>query len=430
MEEEHDDASLPLANELPAPSWIKNGIILFVLDGLKSVPYPAVTKSNPFFSDGEWHVTIKYETSCETKDVECSRCIQLEEQGRPSRETKKRMLYSPNHSSTSRKKQKKVKVEPKQSGGWQQKYHWPPAIIDLSGGNDDSSSPSSDLSSEGATPLSGVARMSPPEEESSDEDDRPVHGNGFVSPGPKKKKGPGRPKKYPLSDRHYGKSSTTNKKGPGRPKKQRPSQHEAPSSRRAYVPQISDESLLTDGSSKVDSERSKKPTAAQRKQEEAKREKCKEQFEAAEKALSNFSYTTEEIKAALEEIGPPFTKLQTAAAEIQRKQKEIANGEEQDGRRGRIEPEIGMQIRKSFDGTVYKGIVVAEEEVIKNGKRVMVWIVVYEDGDQEDLEIDELMRYRYPKPDMAKCRGRPMQALELFCGKWPTRIHRAPLSYP
>ena len=56
--------------------------------------------------------------------------------------------------------------------------------------------------------------------------------------------------------------------------------------------------------------------------------------------------------------------------------------------------------------------------MIKNGKLVKVWKVVYEDGDDEELDWEELLRWhvRTPDPDLSNIRGRAMQALELFCG--------------
>jgi hypothetical protein len=147
-----------------------------------------------------------------------------------------------------------------------------------------------------------------------------------------------------------------------------------------------------------------------------KREKSKKQFRAAKKALINFgSYTLEEIDSKLREIGPPYTKLQAVALAIQRDRKRNSS----EARLGVFQVDLGMIVRKPFDGTEYEGMVVykhkGETELNDGVSLGDTWRVVYEDGDEEDLQYDELLRFRHPKPEFSRCRGRAMQCLELFC---------------
>jgi hypothetical protein len=152
-----------------------------------------------------------------------------------------------------------------------------------------------------------------------------------------------------------------------------------------------------------------------------KREKSKKQFRAAKKALINFgSYTLEEIDSKLREIGPPYTKLQAVALAIQRDRKRNSS----EARLGVFQVDLGMIVRKPFDGTEYEGMVVykhkGETELNDGVSLGDTWRVVYEDGDEEDLQYDELLRFRHPKPEFSRCRGRAMQCLELFCVR---RVH-------
>lgn len=388
-----DEGEDTTQNLPPPPPWIRRGIVLKVTDGNKSIEYVADTKSDPFLCDDIWFVTIRYSVSFEQKDVECSRCIpiDLEEDRR----------------STLRRRAAIVKVEEMKgkAANKKQRVHGPPPMIDLTSLTDSSDDELKSLSSfsfsseadrdcEPAADASdeveqlSVARMPPPEEY--DGDESAAFGDFFpVTPSPNRSKVPKR-------------------RGLGRP------------GGSGSVAQVSDELFGTDESDE-DSDMNKKPAArnlskevnyADVEEDEGEEEEPEnaEKFEAAKKILGNLSYSTKEVEAALHEIGPPYTKLQTAALEIQRKRSK---------QNSLFDVEIGMVIRRPFLGKEYEGVVLykVEEETRKNGVVVDVWHVVYSDGDQEDLDYDELLRFRCPRPEMPECLGRPMQGLELFCGE-------------
>lgn len=90
-------------------------------------------------------------------------------------------------------------------------------------------------------------------------------------------------------------------------------------------------------------------------------------------------------------------------------------------------PTYGMAVRKMFEGRYYFGKVISTDpfnvtrpvtDSAKRDQTVPVWKVEYEDGDQEDMELDELLRVRIGRPRLpAPVRGRAFQMLELFSGR-------------
>jgi hypothetical protein len=151
-------------------------------------------------------------------------------------------------------------------------------------------------------------------------------------------------------------------------------------------------------------------------QETEEKEKRMKQFQNAKDALQNFELSAKHIEQVLKKFGPPYTYVEAATLELQRRQNKSKTKEALE----HFKVEIGMLIQKPFNGKLYEGIVICEvhDKVIKSGKLVKVWQVAYEDGDFEELDYDEVLRYRICTPDPARSniRGRALQALELFCG--------------
>jgi hypothetical protein len=71
-----------------------------------------------------------------------------------------------------------------------------------------------------------------------------------------------------------------------------------------------------------------------------------------------------------------------------------------------------------FSGAYYNGVVSRDAEWMDD-KRVWSWKVIYEDGDEEDMEFHELHEYSEDRPTRAlpPCLGRKLNCLELFSGK-------------
>jgi hypothetical protein len=151
-------------------------------------------------------------------------------------------------------------------------------------------------------------------------------------------------------------------------------------------------------------------------QETEEKEKRMKQFQNAKDALQNFELSAKHIEQVLKKFGPPYTYVEAATLELQRRQNKSKTKEALE----HFKVEIGMLIQKPFNGKLYEGIVICEvhDKVIKSGKLVKVWQVAYEDGDFEELDYDEVLRYRIctPDPALSNIRGRALQALELFCG--------------
>jgi hypothetical protein len=147
--------------------------------------------------------------------------------------------------------------------------------------------------------------------------------------------------------------------------------------------------------------RNSSPRAA-RTEEKKKRMK---QFQNAKDALRNFEFSAKHIEQVLKKFGPPYTCLQAATLELQRRQNKSKTKEALE----HFKVEIGMLIQKPFHGKLYEGIVICEvqDKVIKNGKLVKVWQVSYEDGDSEELDYDEVLRYHIctPDPPLSNIRG-------------------------
>jgi hypothetical protein len=132
--------------------------------------------------------------------------------------------------------------------------------------------------------------------------------------------------------------------------------------------------------------------------------------------------TDEEVVAALETVGPPYG--MQAVTEAVHKARDAQNYAEPSS--GLFNPEIGIKLRKLFDGKNWYGTVTGDEEVVDEPsevegqppRKVKVWQVTYDDGDIDDMTWQELFKYRADRPSRgAPCRGRVLQCLELFSGE-------------
>jgi len=138
----------------------------------------------------------------------------------------------------------------------------------------------------------------------------------------------------------------------------------------------------------------------------------------AKKSLCQMpNVSPDEAEEALRVVGYPYG-LQGAMQEIQQMRSEAMRVSNP----GTFQPKVGTKIRKPFDGKDHYGEIKEEVEEpawnAKKRKHVKVWTVLYEDGDMEDMEWGELLRYRIDRSNIpALCRGRQLQCLELFCGK-------------
>ncbi len=113
------------------------------------------------------------------------------------------------------------------------------------------------------------------------------------------------------------------------------------------------------------------------KEAEEKKKRMK-QFQNAKDALRNFEFSAKHIEQVLKKFGPPYTFLQAATLELQRRQN--------------------------------KSKTKVQDKVIKSGKLVKVWQIAYEDGDSEELDYDEVLHYHIctPDPPLSNIRGRAL----------------------
>jgi hypothetical protein len=134
-----------------------------------------------------------------------------------------------------------------------------------------------------------------------------------------------------------------------------------------------------------------------------------------------------EIKKALAEVGPPFdfNTVFLKVREIQGQGKDHWRGE------GTFVVTKGFKIRKNFFFVNNEGkeeyrpfvgeVISMQPKKRRNdvlGKVVDVWSVRYTDNDVEDMEKREIYRHRADRDHLPPpVLGRPMQFLELFCGK-------------
>ncbi|GKY91991.1 hypothetical protein MPSEU_000170700 [Mayamaea pseudoterrestris] len=83
-------------------------------------------------------------------------------------------------------------------------------------------------------------------------------------------------------------------------------------------------------------------------------------------------------------------------------------------------PCIGMKVRKMFDGEYFMGKVTGVRflDANEDGKKVQAWQVTHEDGDQEEMEYHELLKFRQNRDRIVSpLLGQSFRALELCCGR-------------
>ena len=121
------------------------------------------------------------------------------------------------------------------------------------------------------------------------------------------------------------------------------------------------------------------------------------------------------VEAALREVGPPYGHNQVLEC-IQRMREDHA---EYKAKASRFRPEIGTKIRKCYQGIQYLGEITSGSKWLTNseGRNVKCWEVTYEDGGQDDLSWNGLLKARADRPLRPHpVRGRPLYCLELFSG--------------
>ena len=98
-------------------------------------------------------------------------------------------------------------------------------------------------------------------------------------------------------------------------------------------------------------------------QETEEKEKRMKQFQNAKDALQNFEFSAKHIEQVLKNFGPPYTFVQAATLELQRRQNKSKTKKSLE----HFKVEIGMLIQKPFHGKLYEGIVICE---VQNGIRI------------------------------------------------------------
>ena len=139
------------------------------------------------------------------------------------------------------------------------------------------------------------------------------------------------------------------------------------------------------------------------------------QYEKAKRSLCALPGMLEqEVVIALKTVGRPYG-LQSAMQEIYRRRGWVEPGE--------FVPSVGMRVQKMFSGKNYLGKVTKDAELVDQengapGEEVMMWQVTFDDGEIDDMTLDELFRCRVDRPRiLAPCRGRQFQMLEIFSGE-------------
>lgn len=372
-----------------APFWIHKGVLLCVVDGSKSFPYTATAKSDPVFNNNSWEVQVQFVIAGTVQVVDCSRCAPIVSERRRQAHLKARRKIEESEAP----KPRKVRVS---------------KVIDLRDESDDSLHPvdrkrprqlsetkkqvssrdgdTTPQASDDDTPLRLNSLLLVPE------DDLPVSPVAAMPP------------------RDFDDDASSDSLfGPNPWKRTRYG------SAGELSISIPSEGQFPTAESDDESEGDKKPAAPEGRDV---------QFERAKEELVVLcpSHSPEEIEAALHAIGPPYTHHNVAVSDLRNRRaakEHLGNSAWKP-----FEVVVGMKIRKSFDGAVYTGFVTkeVEDQVLRDGKLVKVWTVDYEDGDREELEEHELLRYRFPPPSIAQCRGRALNCLEIFCGMlfWKT----------
>ena len=121
------------------------------------------------------------------------------------------------------------------------------------------------------------------------------------------------------------------------------------------------------------------------------------------------------VEAALREVGPPYGHHQVLKCTQRMREDPI----EYKAKASRFKPAIGRKIRKCFEGMQYNGKITSESKWLtdSDGQNVQCWEVTYEDGGQDDLSWNGLLKARADRPLRPHpVRGRPLYCLEIFSG--------------
>lgn len=140
--------------------------------------------------------------------------------------------------------------------------------------------------------------------------------------------------------------------------------------------------------------------------------------------LYKMGITKEEIDYALDSMSPPYSQNQ-AINIIQKRRDKLGNllqEEEEKATTEKFIPQKGLKVRVPMLGSYYHGEVTSGPEyMIPEGskEKVKMWTVTFDDKETEDYDWHELFRYRASRPikKFEDCRGRTLNALELFCGE-------------
>ena len=157
-------------------------------------------------------------------------------------------------------------------------------------------------------------------------------------------------------------------------------------------------------------------------------EAAAEMYERAKAALLALpSMTEDEVLTALDMVGPPYGMQEVTASVHGIRDDDKKNYATFPAARDLFRPEIGLRVRKLFDGRSWYGRVTKDAEMLEEpseikgvpAREVQMWEVTYDDdGDVEDMTWEELYRNRADRPiRSASCRGRVLQSLELFSGE-------------
>lgn len=142
--------------------------------------------------------------------------------------------------------------------------------------------------------------------------------------------------------------------------------------------------------------------------------------------------TEEEVNFALDRISPPYSQNEAINIIHEHRQEHHNMLEDNDkveetssssAGSKKFNPEIGLRVRVPEGGSNWYGTVTdGPKKMVPEGatKPVKMWTVTFDDqSTKEEYDWFELLRCRASRPiiNFESCRGRPLNALELFCGE-------------
>uniref|UniRef100_A0A7S4EG38 DNA (cytosine-5-)-methyltransferase n=1 Tax=Pseudo-nitzschia australis TaxID=44445 RepID=A0A7S4EG38_9STRA len=145
--------------------------------------------------------------------------------------------------------------------------------------------------------------------------------------------------------------------------------------------------------------------------------------EARNLLIYKMGITEEEVDYALNQLSPPYSQNK-AISLIHKRRLELRSSSDDDCEEEMVKfnVEIGMRVRVREGGSNWHGTITeGPSKMIPEGesKPVKFWGVTFDDGTKEDFDWHELLRYRASRPIIKfdDCRGRTLNALELFAGE-------------